>query len=99
MPPAKTHVANGVQPGEQFLMFWCPGCDEAHGLRIAGRGRPKWSWDRNPDRPTCMPSLITHQATPAKRCHLFVRGGNLEFLPDCWHALKGQTVPIPDWPD
>lgn len=31
-------------------------------------------------------------------CHSFVRGGRMEFLSDCTHALAGQTVPIPDWP-
>ncbi len=32
------------------------------------------------------------------KCHTFVRGGRIEFLADCTHALKGQTVPIPPWP-
>ena len=31
-------------------------------------------------------------------CHSFVRNGQIEFLGDCTHHLKGQTVPIPDWP-
>lgn len=31
-------------------------------------------------------------------CHSFVRAGKIEFLGDCTHALKGQTVPLPDWP-
>jgi hypothetical protein len=33
------------------------------------------------------------------RCHTFVRGGMIEFLGDCTHALAGQTVPIPQWPE
>ena len=32
-------------------------------------------------------------------CHSFVTDGNIQFLPDCTHALAGQTVPIPDWAD
>lgn len=32
------------------------------------------------------------------RCHSFVRAGIIEFLSDCTHALKGQNVPLPDWP-
>ena len=30
-------------------------------------------------------------------CHSFVVAGQIQFLPDCTHALAGQTVPIPDW--
>jgi len=33
------------------------------------------------------------------RCHSFVRDGRIEFLSDCTHALKGQTVDLPDLPD
>jgi hypothetical protein len=32
------------------------------------------------------------------RCHTFIRGGMVEFLSDCTHALAGQTLPLPDWP-
>ena len=31
-------------------------------------------------------------------CHSFVRGGQIQFLGDCTHALAGQTVPLPPWP-
>jgi len=32
-------------------------------------------------------------------CHSFVCDGQIQFLGDCTHALAGQTVPIPIWPD
>lgn len=32
-------------------------------------------------------------------CHSFVRAGRIEFLGDCTHALAGQTVPLPPWPE
>lgn len=32
-------------------------------------------------------------------CHSFVVDGQIQFLGDCTHALAGQTVPLPDWPD
>jgi hypothetical protein len=32
-------------------------------------------------------------------CHYFLRSGQLQFLGDCVHALKGQTVELPDLPD
>jgi hypothetical protein len=31
-------------------------------------------------------------------CHSFVRDGQIQFLGDCTHALKGQTVERPEWP-
>jgi Family of unknown function (DUF6527) len=33
------------------------------------------------------------------RCHSFIREGNIQFLGDCTHKLKGQTVPLPDLTD
>ena len=30
-------------------------------------------------------------------CHSFVREGQIQFLDDCTHALKGQTVELPDF--
>lgn len=33
-----------------------------------------------------------------QRCHSFVRDGRIQFLSDCSHALKDQTVDLPTWP-
>lgn len=30
------------------------------------------------------------------RCHSFVTNGRIQFLPDCNHALAGQTVDLPE---
>jgi len=49
------------------------------------------------DKPTFAPSLLCNGHDPALRCHSFVRDGRIEFLPDCQHALAGQTVELPDW--
>jgi hypothetical protein len=32
-------------------------------------------------------------------CHYFLREGQLQFQNDCTHALRNQTVPLPDLPD
>lgn len=32
------------------------------------------------------------------RCHSYVTDGAMQFLSDCSHDLRGQTVPIPAWP-
>lgn len=34
-----------------------------------------------------------------KNCHTFVTDGRIQFLPDCSHALAGQTVDLPDLPE
>ena len=31
-------------------------------------------------------------------CHSFVTDGRIQFLSDCTHALAGQTVDLPAWP-
>jgi hypothetical protein len=34
-----------------------------------------------------------------KSCHHFVRGGKIEYLSDCTHAMAGKTVDLPDYPE
>jgi hypothetical protein len=41
--------------------------------------------------------LLAHPVY-GERCHVFITNGQIQFLDDCTHALKGQTVPIPAWP-
>jgi hypothetical protein len=36
---------------------------------------------------------------PERQCHSFVTDGKIQFLPDCYHSLKGQTVELPEWDD
>jgi hypothetical protein len=99
-----TNIAQGGD-GERMIMFWCPGCDEAHGCRVqVGTGvRPNaavWDWNQDRDSPTFRPSLLVHLdgRDGTKKCHLFVTAGKIQYLEDCWHHLKGQTVAIPEWP-
>jgi hypothetical protein len=35
------------------LVFWCPGCDEAHAITVG-----RWTWDGNAERPTFAPSIL-----------------------------------------
>jgi len=89
------------------LMFWCPGCDDAHKVNIGDGPGPRWGWNGSADKPTFSPSvLVTYPANPEasdefkqwrteRRCHSFVVDGNIQFLPDCTHPLAGKTVPLP----
>lgn len=87
--------ANGIS-----LSFWCPGCDGAHMVKVEGVAPPIWAWNGNVTAPTFHPSIkVTHYNRDHESvCHSFVRDGQIQFLGDCDHALKNQTVPIPDWP-
>ena len=59
---------------------------------------PTWSWNGSYDTPTFFPSLLVNKDYP-DRCHSFVTNGNIQFLNDCHHELRGKTVALPDWED
>jgi len=79
---SKIHVQSN------HYLFFCPGCDCAHGFN------EKWTWNGDKDNPTISPSILS---IGEKRCHSFIRNGKIQFLGDCEHHLKNQTVEIPDW--
>ena len=84
----------------------CPACDaEDQGhmhlfyKRTAdGKG---WTFDGNYESPTFSPSMLAqcHYGPEQKlhRCHSFVKNGSIQYLGDCTHSMKGQTVVLPDW--
>lgn len=103
-PPTSEHVfylASDVKSAIKQLWFECPGCKNPHAYTIGG-GRG-WTWNGSMDKPVFSPSLLCNPDHLESRCHSFVGGqrghcpGQIEFLNDCWHELKGQTVPLPVW--
>lgn len=84
---------------------WCPGCHSAHHYITDGsRG---WTFNGDVNKPTFKPSM--RLSTPAYEddgvkysertlCHYFLTEGRIQFLADCDHELKGQTVPLPPLP-
>lgn len=98
-------ILRELEPG--LVMFWCPGCNEPHAVKIAGPAA--WGYNGNPDAPTFTPSVkVMWPANPdaiagfemwrAERvCHSYVTDGQIQFLSDCTHPLAGQTVPLPDF--
>jgi len=101
---SKLHqIADGV------VFFWCPGCDDNHQVII--EGDKAWGFNGDYDKPTFTPSYLTWvepnpHANPRYkkgkylhgfRCHSFITDGNIQFLDDCTHKLKGQTVELPEW--
>lgn len=82
------------------LYFHCPGCDMLHPYRVKGETPgPVWGWNGNAERPTFTPSLLVDKDRPDRRCHLFLTDGKIQFLDDCHHSLKEQTVEMVDIPD
>ena len=91
-----------------ILMFWCPGCDSAHGLRVRvpanENGPASWEFNGNYDRPTFRPSILVTMPDPNRPgvnlevCHSYVTDGRIQFLGDCSHQYAGATLDLPDWP-
>ena len=87
-----------------YHVFWCPGCKELHSFAVdkdhinSDGSVHRWTWDGNVEAPTFSPSLVMCSNDPDYVCHLYLRNGEIEYLGDCHHELKGQRVPLPDLP-
>jgi len=84
-------------PESSLICFHCPGCGYGHAVRIKG-SEPVWQWNGDLNKPTFSPSLLVNGTWAEKRCHSFIRDGKIQFLGDCFHHLKGQTVEPPEDP-
>ena len=91
---AKLHDMGPSSNGGTNYVFHCPGCNYGHCVDV-----PRWTYNGSLERPTFSPSLLVNSFDPSLRCHSFVNDGRIQFLADCWHSLKGQTVDLPDWDD
>jgi len=91
--------------------YWCPGCQSGHEIAVSKKNHcgAQWSFNADFQRPTFSPSLHLKINTPdmgeryqpdvrSTVCHCFIRDGKIQFLGDCTHALRGQTVDMPDIP-
>lgn len=88
--------------------YWCPGCDSLHCIAIRPHVQDNgagWDFSGTLECPTYAPSQLsswegTVDGVPTKTvCHTLIREGKIEFLNDCTHELRGQTVPLPPLPD
>lgn len=79
-------------------VYWCPGCRELHCINVdAANGGVTWAWNGDKGRPTISPSVNVSPQGP-RRCHHFIRDGQIQFLSDCQHEMAGKTVPLPPVP-
>jgi hypothetical protein len=55
--------------------------------------------DEEFDEAVALPEGVDRTTHPkfGMRCHSFVTDGMIQYLSDCHHDLKGQTIPMPDW--
>jgi uncharacterized protein DUF6527 len=84
--------------GQVVYAFRCLGCNEEHQVRL--EGPYAWKWNGSLESPTIRNSILVNgsKSNPtAEICHSFVTDGKIEYLGDCSHNLKGQTIELPDW--
>lgn len=77
------------------LFFWCPGCDEYHGVWVENPNPltgGQWNWNKSTVSPTFTPSILLRDPV----CHCIVTDGKIRYLDDCHHRLAGQTVCMAD---
>lgn len=88
-----------MQAEDGTLLFWCAGCNEHHGVWLEAHPNPQtkawWKWNGDRRKPTITPSLHVLASCCQPNCHSYITDGMIQYLPDCQHALTGQTIPIP----
>lgn len=67
-------------------------------LRGTRDGTGCWTWNGDTEKPTLRPSVLTTQSWAGVRCHTWVNDGQAQFLDDCSHELRGQTVDMLEVP-
>lgn len=88
MLKGKLRVAN-----DGMVFFWCSGCKTYHGLYVDKTKPVNWDFNGDYDKPTFRPSVLVTNPQ-GLRCHSFVTDGNIQYLDDCSHNLKGQTIEL-----
>ena len=104
--PNEEEMAKGV------IAINCPGCKCMHHIYtvMPTSGGAKWGFNGDFEKPTFTPSLLirTGKYIPGHEsfddegynlssiCHSFITDGKIQFLGDCTHELKNQTVELPD---
>ncbi len=87
MAKARRITSNG-----EFHGWWveCPGCETAH---IYDK---RWTFNGDVDKPSYLGKRTWGPLKEKRVCHSWVTDGKIQFLNDCTHRLKGQTVDLPD---
>lgn len=81
------------------VKFYCPACKRGHKVWLGANG---WEYNGNASAPTFWPSIKVESADELGPtiCHSFVINGQIEYLADCTHAMRGQRrVQLEPWPE
>ena len=66
----------------------CPGCGFSHTIT-----NKIWTLTWKDGKPTLSPSVLSKWGRNKENiCHIFVRGGKIQYLTDCTHELAGKTI-------
>lgn len=73
------------------LMFWCPGCNEAHQIKHGTGTGPRWGWNGDVEKPVFTPSvLVTGTQWPTDDEHArLMRGEHVAPRPMVCHSFVG----------
>jgi len=97
-----TKKALPVTRGDKIIgyMIECPACKCSHGFWTnLPNSKSNWTFVNNDlEKPTFYPSMLVYanKTGDQKRCHSFVKEGKIQYLDDCEHDMRGQTVELPD---
>jgi len=90
------YIDDGKKIHHDQYLYHCPGCKYEHAFALNTEGGHH-SFNGDLNNPVVSPSLV-HDFSPnhERRCHSYIKDGKIQFLSDCWHELKGQTVELPE---
>lgn len=95
---AKIRVNENIYEGEKYhhtqYLYKCLGCGYEHAFALRSEGGCH-DFNMDLENPTVIPSLLEINV-PNKTCHSFIRDGKIQYLNDCWHSLRGQTIELPE---
>ena len=91
------HIHEGKKWHHDQYRYHCEGCGYEHAFALKSEGG-NHGFNMDLDNPTVTPSLLQN-FSPDSICHSFIRDGKIQYLGDCHHHLKGQTIELPEIED
>lgn len=104
-------LTNKLRSTENGFIHWCLGCKELHEYHVhkLRSNGARWSFNNNLDSPSFQPSMNIkigpwpkdnpNDPDDISICHYYITDGNIQYLTDCTHEYKGQTITLPDIPN
>lgn len=88
---------NGTKYHHTQYLYFCKGCGYEHAFALKSEGGHH-EFNMDLDNPTVSPSLVHDFSLDHKdRCHSFIKNGKIQYLNDCVHDLKGQTIELQEY--